>query len=191
MQAGTPEPTPTPQIGIRIPVSQHVAVDKERRVRIPHNIASELPWIPRGKKGDPTIECIALYGPAGGIQIDHLTGEAAVRRETFLQQFSAIDALPSDAAEDWMHLVRFYAASWTISVVSDSTSKRFAIPAELLETGILGPGLPRSVVLFGARGILEMWGVNAWEEYQRAIAMRLNDLHHGSLRDLERRGGSV
>jgi DNA-binding transcriptional regulator/RsmH inhibitor MraZ len=188
MQASSPEPTP--QVGV--PVAQHVAVAvKDRRVTIPHNIANELPWIPKGKKGDPTIDCIALRGPAGGIQIDHPAGELAIRREEFLRQFSAAEISSSDATEDWMHLVRFYAAGWTISLVSDSSSRRFLIPAEIIETGILGPGQPRSVVLLGARGILEMWGTDAWENYQRGIAARLGELHDGIGRELDRRGGSV
>ncbi len=90
-----------------------------------------------------------------------------------------------------MHLARFYAASWTISLTSDVSSKRFTLPAEMLETGLLGPGVPRVVLLFAARGILEMWGAEQWENYQAKIANRAAHLHAESVADLERRGGSV
>lgn len=163
--------------------AQRVALDKADRVRIPTEVIEALSWLPLSKKGDGSIPCIAVRGPEGGIQIDRADGELSQRRIELLAKLRERKPSALESGLKAVALARLYGDAWEISLQADSSHHRFVVPAELLDSGILGKD-PKEVVVFAAGEILEIWGCAEWDAHLGRTASDAAELHRAAAREL-------
>ena len=158
------------------PATQVVKVLTERRVTIPAAICACINWIPETAKDAEPVECIAFPGTKGGMQIVPAEGGVAARLATIRRAFAEQESDDSSNGNSVLaELGRFYGSHWGLQLNADTNHRRFAIPSGAVSM-LFGGDCPRSVVLYAAGGLFEVWDVSEWASHVRNVAANLDDL---------------
>lgn len=142
-----------------------VTVDDYHRVRLPIDVRTIVPWIP-DKAG--TMECVALPGAAGGLQIVPLqVYENDSRR--FTEALGDRAARADEAQLPWVAAARLLASAWRLSMSIEAGRISITL-SEPVRRAEQVPISGRPVVVFGFGHILEIWDAVKWHDHVRAIA---------------------
>jgi len=172
--------------GPKKPVVCRLSIDPRERLTIPAEIIETVSWLQEIGRG-VKVECFAIRGPAGGIQIEREGGPLAEQRKDILDKLSRCPPGSNESDCDWMHLARLFAATWTVNLEVGDYHRRLTIPLGVFDSGVLGKEKPDELTLFAAGDVLEIWGCEAWERYQADLRKNKTKLDKGPTRNLQMR----
>lgn len=155
-QTGCFPPMTLPFEGFRI-----YSLDRHR-LTLPKEVSQLLPWFTAGEGCD----ALAMPSPHGGIVV--LSPEARVWRDSTLSQFEEESVLkPNDLpSEDFTQPLRLR-VSWTVTIGSD---RRFTLPADAREGGLLPTAPNAKVAVAVVRGAVQIWKSDGLPTVLRDIA---------------------
>ena len=158
-----------------------VKVEEQNRVRVPNEILQFITWL----DSNGGIECVALPGSSGGIQ---LTPWATYREgaSPFIQALTGTPSSASESSEKWIDAVRYLATFWRISISIEASRISFTLPEALRRAEQL-PAAGGSVVVFASGEILEIWPAHEWFDHVRKTATSKVAAIAAALEDLEQR----
>lgn len=154
-----------------------VTLDVTGRVMIPQTVAQTITWIPTDNN-NLIVECIAVLGPSGGIQVDHVDGRIARQRHSILERLQQQGSVAEDQPflTKRMEVARYFAVSWQLTIHVMKHRHRLSVPRDIRRLGILPDEAGEKVVLFGIDDVLELWSPTDWINYQRELPNRAPEL---------------
>lgn len=132
------------------------------RLTLPKEISQLLPWFTAGEGCD----ALAMPSPHGGIVV--MSPEAREWRDSTLGQLEEESVLkPEDLpSEDFTQALRLR-VSWTVTIGSD---RRFTLPADAREGGLLPTSPTAKVAVAVVRGAVQVWKSDGLPTILREIA---------------------
>ena len=159
-----------------------LTVDEYNRVRIPLEIRTIVPWID-AKTGQ--IECVAMPGPAGGLQVVPLPDHKA-EVMPLIEALAVTQPKTLESNRSWVDAARLLATAWLIQVNVEASRVSITLP----ESPRRAQQVPQSggaVVVFGFGNILEIWDALKWHDHVRVTAKRKAAAISDAIEDLAQR----
>jgi len=144
-----------------------LTVDEHNRIRLPLEIRAVVPWIDV-KTGH--IECVAMPGPCGGIQVAPFTDHREVVGP-FAEAIADTPPSAQDSPQKWVDVARLLATAWLVTINLEASRISFTLP-EAARRSQQTPQSGGAVVVFGFGNILEIWDALKWHDHVRETAKR-------------------
>lgn len=142
-----------------------VQVEEQNRIRL--NLAEISPVISWLDVEPRSIECVAMPGPAGGVQIEPFVSQQALRQR-FIEGVRQDPPRSSQSGQGWIDVARLFATHWKLTVTVDKYRINIPLP-EPVRKSLQLPGFPGRVAVFGLGEILEVWDAQKWYEHIRKL----------------------
>jgi hypothetical protein len=158
-----------------------VQVEEQNRIRVSlSEISPVISWLDI----EPgSIECIAMPGPAGGVQIEPFDSQETLRQR-FIKAVRQDPPRSSESGQAWIEVARLLAAHWKLTINVEKYRINIHLP-EPIRKGLQLPGFPGRVVVFGLGEILEVWDAVRWYEHIRQLSMTRSSSVQDTIEHLE------
>lgn len=141
-------------------------VEEQNRIRV--SLAEIGPVVPWLGVEPGSIDCVAMPGPVGGVQIEPYASQEALRQR-FTEELRQDLPRSSQSGQGWIEVARLLATHWKLTIGIEKYRINIPLP-EPARKGLQLPGHPGRVVVFGCGEILELWEATRWYGHIREVS---------------------
>jgi hypothetical protein len=144
----------------------HLEVDPSNRLRVPlAEIQAIVPWL---KGESQALDCVAIPGPSGGVQVEPFVAHE-MRARSYTEALGDFSPRSAESGQSWVETARLLATSWRVTISVESSRINITLP-EPVRRAKQVPEAGGLAVVFGFGEILEIWDAVKWHDHVRSVA---------------------